>query len=291
MRESLRHLKYARQKMLHKGPRPAQVQAVAHRALHFWKETDIMFDFANKTAIVTGAASGIGAAIAQELAASGATVIVSDRYAEGCEKVTASILDRGGKALAFPADVADASSVAALVAFAEAETGALHLAVNNAGIGGAQAPVGEYPLEAWQQVIDVNLNGVFYGMRYQIPAMERAGGGAIVNMASILGSVGFANSSAYVASKHAVLGLTKTAAMEYAQRKIRINAVGPAFIQTPLLTDNLSQEMLDGLAGLHPMGRIGSSEEVSALTCFLLSDRASFITGSYHLVDGGYTAP
>jgi len=250
-----------------------------------------MFDFANKTAIVTGAASGIGAAIAQELAASGATVIVSDRHAEGCEKVVASILDRGGKALAFAADVADASSVAALVAFAEAETGALHLAVNNAGIGGAQAPVGDYPLDAWQQVIDVNLNGVFYGMRYQIPAMERAGGGAIVNMASILGSVGFANSSAYVASKHAVLGLTKTAAMEYAQKKIRINSVGPAFIQTPLLTDNLSQEMLDGLAGLHPMGRIGTSEEVSALTCFLLSDRASFITGSYHLVDGGYTAP
>lgn len=250
-----------------------------------------MFDFAKKTAIVTGAASGIGAAIAQELAASGATVIVSDRHAEGCEKVVASILDRGGKALSFAADVADASSVAALVAFAEAETGALHLAVNNAGIGGAQAPVGDYPLDAWQQVIDVNLNGVFYGMRYQIPAMERAGGGAIVNMASILGSVGFANSSAYVASKHAVLGLTKTAAMEYAQKKIRINSVGPAFIQTPLLTDNLSQEMLDGLAGLHPMGRIGTSEEVSALTCFLLSDRASFITGSYHLVDGGYTAP
>ena len=249
-----------------------------------------MFDFKGKTAIVTGAASGIGEAIALELAASGAFVIVSDLTEESCANPVATILDRGGKAAAFAADVADPEAMKALVDFAEAQTGALHLAVNNAGIGGAQAPTGEYPIDAWQQVININLNGVFYGMRYQLPALERAGGGAIVNMASILGSVGFANSSAYVASKHALLGLTKTAAMEYAQKGIRINSVGPAFIQTPLLTYNLSQEMLDGLAGLHPMGRIGTSEEVSALTCFLLSDRASFITGSYHLVDGGYTA-
>ena len=250
-----------------------------------------MFDFIGKTAIITGAASGIGEAIALELAASGAFVIVSDLKEENCAKTVATILDRGGKAVPFAADVADPGSMEALVSYAETQTGALHLAVNNAGIGGAQAPTGEYPIDAWQQVINVNLNGVFYGMRYQIPAMERAGGGAIVNMASILGSVGFANSSAYVASKHALLGLTKTAAMEYAQAGIRINSVGPAFIQTPLLTDNLDQDMLDGLAGLHPMGRIGKPEEVSALTCFLLSDRASFITGSYHLVDGGYTAP
>jgi NAD(P)-dependent dehydrogenase (short-subunit alcohol dehydrogenase family) len=250
-----------------------------------------MYDFTGQTALVTGAGSGIGTAIALELGAHGATVIVSDRNEQGCKQVTASILDRGGKALSFAADVADAAAMEALVAFAEDQTGGLHLAVNNAGIGGAQAPVGEYPLDAWEQVIAVNLNGVFYGMRYQIPAMERAGGGAIVNMASILGSVGFANSAAYVASKHALLGLTKTAAMEYAQKGIRINSVGPAFIQTPLLTNNLSPEMMEGLAGLHPMGRIGTPEEVSALTCFLLSARASFITGSYHLVDGGYTAP
>jgi NAD(P)-dependent dehydrogenase (short-subunit alcohol dehydrogenase family) len=250
-----------------------------------------MFDFKGKTAIVTGAGSGIGEAVSLELAASGAFVVLSDISEESCASPVATILDRGGKAAAFAADVADPEAMKALVAFAEEQTGALHLAVNNAGIGGAQAPTGEYSIEAWQQVINVNLNGVFYGMRYQIPAIERAGGGAIVNMASILGSVGFANSSAYVASKHALLGLTKTAAMEYAQKGIRINSVGPAFIQTPLLTNNLSQDMLDGLAGLHPMGRIGTSEEVSALTCFLLSDRASFITGSYHLVDGGYTAP
>lgn len=249
-----------------------------------------MFDFTGRTAIVTGAASGIGEAIALELAAAGAHVIVSDLDADACGRVCAAILDRGGKATPCVADVSDPEAQAALVACAEEETGALHLAVNNAGIGGAQAPTGEYPLDAWRQVMSVNLDGVFYGMRAQIPAMLRAGGGAIVNITSILGSVGFANSSAYVASKHGVVGLTKTAAMEYAQQGIRINSVGPAFIQTPLLTDNLDQEMLDGLAGLHPAGRIGTPEEVSAMVCFLMSDRASFITGSYHLVDGGYTA-
>ena len=249
-----------------------------------------MFDFTGKTAIVTGAGSGIGEAIALELAASGAFVVVSDLDEEAANRVVAMILDRGGKAEGHAADVSDPQAMERMVAFAEAETGGLHLAVNNAGIGGPQNPVGDYPLDGWKQVIDVNLNGVFYGLRYQIPAMERAGGGAIVNMASILGSVGFANASAYVAAKHGVLGLTKTAAMEYSAKGIRVNAVGPGFIATPLLTKNLEQEVLDGLAALHPIGRIGTSEEVSALTCFLLSERASFITGSYHLVDGAYTA-
>ena len=249
-----------------------------------------MFDFTGKTAIVTGAGSGIGEAIALELAASGAFVVVSDLDEEAANRVVAMILDRGGKAEGIAADVSDPQAMERMVAFAEAETGALHLAVNNAGIGGPQNTVGEYPLDGWKQVIDVNLNGVFYGLRYQIPAMERAGGGAIVNMASILGSVGFANAGAYVAAKHGVVGLTKTAAMEYSAKGIRINAVGPGFIETPLLTKNLEQEMLDALAGMHPIGRIGTPEEVSALTCFLLSERAGFINGSYHLVDGAYTA-
>ncbi len=247
-------------------------------------------DFAGKTAIVTGAGSGIGAAIVRELGARGAHVIASDIDEASGEAVAAEVRAAGGAADAMACDVADAEACAALVAFARKKGGALHLAVNNAGIGGASAPVGEYPLDSWKQVIDVNLHGVFYGMRAQIPAILDAGGGAIVNMASILGSVGFANASAYVAAKHGVLGLTKTAAMEYAARGIRINSVGPAFIQTPLLTKNLSEEMLAGLAALHPIGRIGTSEEVSALTCFLLSERASFINGSYHLVDGAYTA-
>lgn len=250
-----------------------------------------MNGFEGKVAIVTGAASGIGAAIARELAAGGAEVVVADLEEASAGTVVREIGAAGGKAHAFAVDVADAASVEKMVDFAVARCGGLHLAVNNAGIGGPQAAVADYPLDGWHQVINVNLNGVFYGMKYQIAAMLKSGGGAIVNMSSILGSVGFANSSAYVAAKHALLGLTKTAAIEYGREGVRVNAVGPAFIETPLLTKNLSPEMLAGLAGLHPVGRIGKPEEVSALTCFLLSDRASFITGSYHLVDGAYTAP
>src|SRR5690606_8572139 len=168
--------------------------------------------------------------------------------------------------------------------------GGLHLAVNNAGIGGPDEQVADYPLDGWKKVIDVNLNGVFSGMKYQIEAMLRAGGGAIGNVSSILGSVGWAGASAYVTAKHGLIGLTRTAAIEYAQAGVRINAVGPAFIDTPLLSKNLDEETRGQLAGLHPVGRLGTSEEVSALTCFLLSDSAGFITSSYHLVDGGYTA-
>ncbi len=247
-------------------------------------------DFNGRTAIVTGAASGIGAAIAEELAARGAVVIASDLDEEGLETVATRIAEAGGTAHTRSADVADVAAMEALVDFAVEKGGALHLAVNNAGIGGPMEPCGAYPLDGWKKVIDINLNGVFYGMRHQIPAMISAGGGSIVNVSSILGSVGFRGASAYVAAKHGLLGLTRAAALDHAGDKVRINSVGPAFISTPLLTNNLDQEMLDGLAGLHPVGRIGTSEEVSALVCFLLSDRASFITGSYHLVDGGYTS-
>jgi len=162
--------------------------------------------------------------------------------------------------------------------------------VNNAGIGGPSAPTADYPLDGWHNVVNINLNGVFYGVKYEIAAMMTSGGGAIVNMASILGSVTFAQACAYVSAKHALLGLTKTAAVEYAKHGIRVNAVGPGFIDTPLLSENLDEATLKYVAGLHPIGRLGTSDEVSALTCFLLSGGASFITGSYHLVDGGYVA-
>jgi NAD(P)-dependent dehydrogenase (short-subunit alcohol dehydrogenase family) len=243
--------------------------------------------FEGKVAIVTGGGSGIGAAIAMQLARQGARVVVADRDAEGLEAVTGEI---GRSALPYEINVADALEVEAMVAYAERECGGLHLAVNNAGIGGPSAPTGEYPLDGWRQVIDVNLNSVFFCLRYQIPAMLRSGGGAIVNMSSILGSVGFANAPAYVTAKHGLVGLTKAAAMEYARHAIRVNAVGPGFIDTPMLSKNLDRARLEQMAGLHPIGRLGRADEVAALTCFLLSDAASFITGSYHLVDGGYVA-
>ena len=217
--------------------------------------------FPGKTALVTGAGSGIGEAIARGLAASGASVLVQDLNRDAAVRV-AEAADWGG---------------------------GLHLLVNNAGIGGPLLPTGEYTIEGWHRVMDVNLNAVFYGMRYAIPRMLDAGGGAIVNIASILGSVGFANASAYTAAKHALLGLTRATALEYSAKGIRVNAIGPAFIDTPLL-GALPPGAKEALIGAHPIGRLGRPEEVADLTQYLLSDRASFITGSYHLVDGGYCA-
>lgn len=248
---------------------------------------DLMFK--DKVALVTGAGSGIGAAIAAELAAEGAAVVVQDLDLAKAKAVTEAILAKGGKATAAAGDVADPDQMAELVRNTAGWGGALHLLVNNAGIGGPLAPVGEYPLDGWKKVIDVNLNGVFYGMRFAIPEMLKTGAGSIVNMSSILGSVGFAGASAYVAAKHALQGLTRAAAIEYAAKGIRVNAVGPAFIETPLLSA-LPPGAKEGLVAIHPIGRLGTPEEVAALTLFLLSDRASFVTGSYHLVDGGYTA-
>jgi NAD(P)-dependent dehydrogenase (short-subunit alcohol dehydrogenase family) len=248
------------------------------------------YDYTNKVAIVTGAGSGIGEACAVLMASAGAKVVIADFDEDGGNRVTEAIKGNGGTADFFKVDVSKADLVEAMVKHTVDTYGGLHVAVNNAGIGGAQALTGEYPLDSWQQVIDVNLTGVFYGLRYEIPAMLEAGGGSIVNIASILGSVGFANSSAYVAAKHGVVGLSKNAALEYASRGIRVNSVGPAFIQTPLLEKNLDDEMLAALSGMHPIQRLGTSEEVANLVGFLCSDDASFCTGGYYLVDGGYTS-
>jgi NAD(P)-dependent dehydrogenase (short-subunit alcohol dehydrogenase family) len=249
-----------------------------------------MLDFDGKIAIVTGGGSGLGEAISKELAAKGAQMVVTDINLGAVERVTQEITDAGGTASALEQDTAQPADSERVVRHALDTYGALHLAVNNAGIGGPQAPAGETDLEAWDKVIGINLNGVLYGMRYQIPAMLSAGPErcAIVNMASIHGMVAAPGNGAYTAAKHGVVGITRNAAAEYGPQGLRINCVGPGYIETPLLA-SLPDEFRAALVQRHPLGRLGRSEEVSHLVCFLLSQEASFITGGYYLIDGGYT--
>lgn len=243
----------------------------------------------NKTVIITGAASGIGKATAELFASKGANVVVSDIQESEGVKVVKNIVTKGGVASFFKVDVSKPEEMKALVDFATKTYGNLDIAINNAGVSGELNPIADMSIEGWNKVIGINLNSLFYGMKYQIQAMLKNGSGSIVNISSILGSVGFAGSAGYAAAKHGIVGLTQTAAIEYSAQKIRINAVGPGFIETPLLSV-LDEDTKKQLVALHPIGRLGKSEEVAELIFWLASDRASFITGSYYPVDGGYLA-
>ena len=241
--------------------------------------------FQDKVALVTGAGGGIGEAIAHDLASKGAKVLVVDIQGDHAEAVAHAIREQRGTAMAFRADVADPAQCQAIVDKAIEAFGALHYAVNNAGISGRFDALPGITAEEWRRVIGVNLDGIFFGMKAQLPAIEQAGGGAIVNTASIYGHLGLGRLDAYTASKHAVLGLTRSVAIEYATRGIRINAVSPGPILTPLTRGN--KERTDPIAAMTAMKRMGEPIEIAKAVSFLLSSDASFITGAEIVVDGG----
>lgn len=244
---------------------------------------------ANKVAFVTGAGSGIGKAIALLYAKEGAKVVVSDINDEHGNAVVKEITDHGGTAFYVHANTAKAEDVENLVRATVEKYGRLDIACNNAGIGGELNATADMSLEGWKNIIDINLNGVFYGCKYAIAQMVKNGGGAIVNMGSIHSITGVLGSVGYAASKHAVLGITRTAGSEYASQNIRVNAVGPGYIDTPLL-DAIDADNKQLLVSKHPVGRLGKAEEVAQIVLFLSSDNATFVNGSYYTVDGGYTA-
>ena len=244
-----------------------------------------------KVALVTGAASGIGKAIAECFAREGAAVVLTDLDAERGEATREAMRAGGGETVFVRCDVSNPADSEKAVNTAIEKFGQLDCACNNAGIGGEQNATADMSIDGWNQVIAINLSGVFYGMKYQIPAILKAGGGAIVNVASILGQVGFAKASAYVAAKHGIVGLSKNAALEYATQNLRVNSIGPAFIHTPLITSlEENPRVYEALVAMHPMGRLGKPEEVAELVVWLCSSKASFVTGAYYAVDGGYLA-
>jgi NAD(P)-dependent dehydrogenase (short-subunit alcohol dehydrogenase family) len=246
--------------------------------------------YVEKVALVTGGGSGLGEVCTRRFAAEGAKVAVLDVDAVNGERVAAELRAGGAEAVFLQCDVTDAAGTQSTIDAVVKRFGRLDVALNNAGIAGILLPLTDYPPATWERVLAINLSGVFHCMRAQIPHMVRQGGGAIVNMASLLGTVGFAATAAYTAAKHGVVGLTKIAALEYGPAGVRVNAVGPSFIRTPLTTGALPEEAWAGLAASHPLKRCAEPAEIAGMVAFLGSDEASYVTGSLHLVDGGYAA-
>lgn len=246
-------------------------------------------DFAGRVALVTGGASGIGREAAIALARRGARVMVADWNEEGAAETAAAIVQAGGEAGSLRADVSQADDTRAMVDAAVARFGRLDVAVNSAGVGGVRARTAEYPKDAWDAVLAVNLTGVYLSMKHQIPAMLAWGGGSIVNVSSVAGVLGFPHYAAYSASKHGVIGLTRTAALEYGRAGIRVNAVCPAFTRTPMV-DALtagSAEFEQKLEAAIPIGRLGTVAEIAEAIVYLCSGAAGFTNGHALVLDGG----
>jgi NAD(P)-dependent dehydrogenase (short-subunit alcohol dehydrogenase family) len=237
-----------------------------------------------KVALVTGAGSGIGAATARLLAERGAAVTVVGRRKEPLEEVAGSIRDAGGRALVVTADVGLADDVKDAIEQTVAELGGL----NNAGIAGPSAVPHEMTVDAWDNIVRINLSGLFYGMHYEVPPMLEAGGGAIVNVSSVFADRGQLTRAGYAAAKHGIRGLTRSAAIDYGKRGIRVNELQPGVIATPMLNSDNSHATQ--FAESIPMGRLGLPEELAPAICFLLSDEAAYITGAHLAVDGGWLA-
>ena len=246
----------------------------------------------NKVALVTGAGSGIGRASSLILAREGAKMVVSDIDASGAEETLSLIKERGGDGVFVHADVSKSNDVQELISRAVSTYGRLDCAYNNAGIEGYMSGrLHEYPEETWDRLVDINIKGVWLCLKYEIPLMLEQGGGAIVNTASVAGLVGARRLSAYIASKHAVVGLTKAAALEYAQDGIRVNAVCPGIIDTPMMDRLIAgRETDEDMHTRQPIGRLGTPTEVAETVAWLCSDAASLVTGIAIAVDGGQTA-
>lgn len=249
-----------------------------------------MQDLMGKVALVTGASTGIGEAIAQELLDRGAKVAITARN-HARLAATAQRMDPSGKSvLPLTMDAREPESVRNAVEQTLAFYGQLHLLVNNAGITGPHdVPLHEYSIEDWHAVIETDLSGTFYGMKYGLPAIAAAGEGAVVNLSAVNGMVGIAGIAPYTAAKHGIIGLTRAAALEFAKQGIRINAVGPGYVDTPSM-GKLPAVVREKMAATHPMGRMATREEVAKTVVFLLSADSSFTTGAFYSIDGGYTA-
>jgi len=243
-------------------------------------------EFTDRVVFITGGASGIGAASARAFAAQGAKVVVGDVQLERAEAVAREV---GG--LAVPCDVRNDGMIAAAVAYTAAHFGTLDIAINAAGVGGAEVRTAEYPVDVWDAVIDINLTGVWRCMRHELPVMLAAGRGTIVNVASVAGLGGFPRHSAYAASKHGVVGLTRTAALEYGRKGIRINALCPGFTRTPMVQSMLDAGLPESeLTARVPLGRLGTAEEMADTVLYLCSAASAFMVGHALAIDGGLTA-